>query len=104
VVLWDVSPLDHHIRKAERLRDRVMEEIRRSEGGIVILHDTYSWTVRAFDLIMQEIERENCRLLAEGEVPYQIVSLQELLEPRADPGAREQWLAELWPSCSAGSF
>jgi len=103
VVLWDVSPLDHHVRNAERLRDRVMEEIHRSQGGIVILHDTYAWTVAAVELIMQEIARENCRLLAEGEVPYQIVPLEEILEPRANPRGRQEWLAELWPSCSAGT-
>jgi len=100
VVLWDVSPLDHSLHNATRLRDKVMEDIRRKEGGIVILHDTYAWTVQAFGLIMEDLYRENCRLLAQGDTPYQVVTLQQLLDPTADPAGRERWIASLRPVCN----
>jgi peptidoglycan/xylan/chitin deacetylase (PgdA/CDA1 family) len=101
VVLWDVSPLDHYLRNPIALRDRVLEEILRKGGGIVILHDTYPWTVAAFDLIMEGIARENCRLEGAGDTPYQIVTLDEILRPRAEPLRREQWRGSLAPSCAA---
>jgi peptidoglycan-N-acetylglucosamine deacetylase len=99
VVLWDVTPLDFNLRTPARLRDRVMAQLREKGGGIVLLHDTYTWTVQAFELIMEAIKNETCRQLAAGEVPYQVVSLQEMLDPRADPLGRERWLSGLGPSC-----
>lgn len=103
VVLWDVSPLDHFLHNAAALRDRVMEEIRRKGGGVVILHDTYPWTVEAFGLIMKELKKENCRMVAAGDTPYQVVPLEEILEPRASPRRREEWLAGLGPTCAVAA-
>ena len=56
-------------------------------GGVVLLHDTYSWSVDAFQLIWAELWRRNCLFLAQGEELYDIVpDLSFFFEARAGAG------------------
>ena len=59
-------------------------------GGVVLLHDTHSWSVEAFRLIMRDLERRNCELLSGDEELYDVVdSLAPFFVPAAGapPGA-----------------
>jgi peptidoglycan/xylan/chitin deacetylase (PgdA/CDA1 family) len=67
---------------------RVFERRERESGdrgGVVLLHDIYHWSVDAFPLIVEEIRRRNCELLARNEELYEIVSDPGLFfVPRGD--------------------
>lgn len=79
-VLWNVGAGDFQVKTAAEVLDTFRKVLERRErengdrGGIVLLHDTYSWSVDAFQLIWAELWARNCRLLARGEELYDIVS------------------------------
>jgi peptidoglycan/xylan/chitin deacetylase (PgdA/CDA1 family) len=79
-VLWNVGAGDFQVKSAAEVLDTFRKVLERRErengdrGGIVLLHDTYSWSVDAFQLIWAELWARNCRLLVRGEELYDIVS------------------------------
>jgi hypothetical protein len=42
-------------------------------GGIILLHDTYAWSVDAFERIHGYLLAQNCELLERGEELYDVV-------------------------------
>jgi peptidoglycan/xylan/chitin deacetylase (PgdA/CDA1 family) len=94
-VLWNLGAGDTQVHTAEevyRTWAAVFERRRANgdEGGIVLLHDIYAWSVDAFQLIVDDLLRRNCQLLQEGEELYDFVDDPRLFfQPRgsADPSA-----------------
>jgi len=82
-VLWNLGAGDFQVRTATDVYDtwrRVFERRERDygdRGGIVLLHDTYAWSVDAFQLIYDDLMAQNCRFLERGE---------ELFDVLDDPG------------------
>jgi peptidoglycan/xylan/chitin deacetylase (PgdA/CDA1 family) len=78
-VLWNLGAADYQVKDAHDLLAsfrKVLDWREREHagrGGIVLLHDTYAWSVDAFQLIWAELWARNCRLLARGEELYDIV-------------------------------
>ncbi|HKP55193.1 MAG TPA: polysaccharide deacetylase family protein [Polyangiales bacterium] len=94
-VLWNLGAGDFQVKTAGEVLEtfrRVLERREREHaehGGIVLLHDTYAWSVDAFQLIYAELWARNCKLLEQGEELYDIVNDPSFFfEPRegAAPG------------------
>ncbi|HEY2734133.1 MAG TPA: hypothetical protein VGI70_09110, partial [Polyangiales bacterium] len=79
-VLWNLGAGDFQVKSANEVLDvfRHMLDYREREhldrGGVVLLHDTYAWSVDAFQLIWGDLLARNCQLLARGEELYDVVS------------------------------
>jgi peptidoglycan-N-acetylglucosamine deacetylase len=79
-VLWNLGAGDFQVKTAASVLEtfrRVLERREREHdehGGIVLLHDTYAWSVDAFQLIYAELWARNCKLLERGEELYDIVN------------------------------
>lgn len=92
-VLWNLGAGDFQVRTAaevHRIWSAVFERRRAhgEEGGIVLLHDTYAWSIDAFQLIVQDLLDRNCNLLATNQELYDFVDDPRLFfQPRgaADP-------------------
>jgi peptidoglycan/xylan/chitin deacetylase (PgdA/CDA1 family) len=77
-VLWNLGAGDFQVRTAADVHKtwQAVFERRRShgeQGGIVLLHDTYSWSVDAFQLIVQDLLDQNCKLLEKNQELYDFV-------------------------------
>jgi peptidoglycan/xylan/chitin deacetylase (PgdA/CDA1 family) len=78
-VLWNIGAGDFQLNTAEQVYKtwrKVFERRQNDEGergGIIMLHDTYSWSVDAFQLIVSDLMDRNCKLLKQGEELYDIV-------------------------------
>ncbi len=78
-VLWNLGAGDFQVRTASDVYltwRRVLKRIERdggNRGGIIMLHDTYPWSVDAFELIYSDLMERNCRLLKRGEELFDIV-------------------------------
>lgn len=78
-VLWNLGAGDVQVRTAEQVHQtwqKVFERRMRDDGdrgGIILLHDTYPWSVDAFQLIVADLRRRNCDLLVRGEELFDIV-------------------------------
>lgn len=82
-VMWNIGMADWVERPAERIVAAFWHKIAKNEregvrGGIVLMHDTHSWSVDAFERIVASITERNCGLVARGEEPYDLV---DSLEP-----------------------
>jgi peptidoglycan/xylan/chitin deacetylase (PgdA/CDA1 family) len=93
-VLWNLGAGDFQVKSAREVLDifRKGLEWREREsgdlGGVVLLHDTYAWSVDAFQLIWADLWQRNCHLLARGEELYDIVSdLDFFYQPRGSAKA-----------------
>jgi peptidoglycan/xylan/chitin deacetylase (PgdA/CDA1 family) len=94
-MLWNLGAGDTQVHTAEEVHRTwaaVLERRRAAgdEGGIVLLHDTYAWSVDAFQLIVNDLLDRNCKLLAAGEELYDFVDDPRLFfQPRgsADPSS-----------------
>jgi peptidoglycan/xylan/chitin deacetylase (PgdA/CDA1 family) len=95
-VLWNLGAGDFQVKSANEVFETFQKVLERRErengdhGGIVLLHDTYAWSVDAFQLIWAELWARNCKLLERGEELYDVVSdLSYFYEPQAgaEPGA-----------------
>jgi peptidoglycan/xylan/chitin deacetylase (PgdA/CDA1 family) len=89
-VLWNLGAGDYALRSAKDVHATwraVMErrEAQGERGGIVLLHDTYAWSVDAFQRIVDDLMARNCALLEQGEELYDIVDDPSIFfQPRAD--------------------
>ncbi len=77
-VLWNIGAGDFQVRDAHQVLETWRKVYARLEsegqrGGIVLLHDTYSWSVEAFQHIYNELQDRNCALLERGEELFDIV-------------------------------
>jgi peptidoglycan-N-acetylglucosamine deacetylase len=104
-VHWTLGAGDTQVKTPNEVAGtfwRVFERREREtgdRGGIILLHDIYHWSVDAFPLIVEEIRRRNCELLARNEELYEIVedpALFFVARGDADP-SDEAPAAELSP-------
>ena len=95
-VLWNLGAGDFQVNKAADVHATwraVMErrEAQGERGGIVLLHDTYSWSVDAFQLIVNDLLARNCELLAKGEELFDFVDDPALFfQARAEADASSE--------------
>jgi len=92
-LLWNLGSGDFQVRSAEEVFEiwRKMFERRELEGdrgGVILLHDTYAWSVDAFQRIVSHLRARNCALLDQGEELFDFVDDPSLFfVPRADGDA-----------------
>jgi peptidoglycan/xylan/chitin deacetylase (PgdA/CDA1 family) len=78
-VLWNLGAGDFQVKTTEEVVDlwlKVFERRARENGdrgGIILLHDTYGWSVDAFERIFAFLQARNCELLERHEELYDIV-------------------------------
>jgi peptidoglycan/xylan/chitin deacetylase (PgdA/CDA1 family) len=78
-LLWNLGSGDFQVRSAQDVFDTWLKVFERRElehgdrGGIILLHDTYAWSVDAFERIVSYLRARNCALLASGEELYDFV-------------------------------
>lgn len=84
---WMIDTHDWEVTSAEAVTARFRQELlEHPRGGVVLLHDTRPWSVRAFPQIMAVVARRNAELAARGEAPYAIINLDQFYVPRgAEP-------------------
>jgi peptidoglycan/xylan/chitin deacetylase (PgdA/CDA1 family) len=87
-VMWNVGLADWVERPPQQILETFFKVLARNEkrdgdrGGIVLLHDTHSWSVDGFVLIMEALQARNCELLERGEELYEVVdSLAPFVAP-----------------------
>jgi peptidoglycan/xylan/chitin deacetylase (PgdA/CDA1 family) len=90
-VLWNLGAGDFQVRTAEEVYRTWVKVLERREreygdrGGIVLLHDTYPWSVDAFQMIVSHLLSRNCELLDSGEELFDIVDNLDFFHvPRGD--------------------
>lgn len=66
IIIWDIDTLDWKSHNSSKIVSRIMNKV--SDGDIILMHDIYSATVKAVEIVVP-------KLLSEG---YQIVSVSEL--------------------------
>ena len=66
IIIWDIDTLDWKNHNSTKIVSRVINKV--SDGDIILMHDIYSATVKAVDIVIP-------KLINEG---YQIVSVSEL--------------------------
>jgi len=86
IARWNSAALDEEIHDPVAIQRTVMLWLRHHQGGIVMLHDRFRWSVDAVARVLHELGRENCRRQRAGQVPYEVVSLDSLLVPPAQSG------------------
>ncbi len=95
-VLWNLGAADHEVRTKEdvlamwRRYIGGREQTPGAGGGVILLHDTHEWTVDAVPLIVEDIRRRNCALLARDEELWDVVPDPSFFVPAGDapPGAQ----------------
>jgi len=77
--LWNIGAGDFQLNTAQQVYKTWRKVFERRQiddgerGGIIMLHDTYSWSVDAFQLIVSDLMDRNCRLLEKGEELFDII-------------------------------
>lgn len=86
---WMIDTHDWEVTSAEAVTARFRQELlEHPYGGVVLMHDTRPWSVRAFPLIMQVVARRNAQLVARGEAPFAIINLDQFVFPRGEEPLR----------------
>lgn len=81
IARWNVSVADEKYKTPVEIRDSVLHWIKHHEGGIVMLHDRFRWTVEAMPLIFKALQEENCHRLFRKQSLLQIVPIETFLLP-----------------------
>lgn len=88
-VIWSVDTLDWKAKNADRLRKKVLRMIKEQNGGVVLMHDVKPITAKIIADVLDDLEAENCKRLADKQEPIIPVSLHYFLRdgktPRAVP-------------------
>jgi peptidoglycan/xylan/chitin deacetylase (PgdA/CDA1 family) len=86
LVMWSIDPRDYRRQKKAELRERVTRQILEKGGGVVLLHDTKTWTAGALPGILKDLEEANCARLKAGKPLILPVSLHYFLrDPDGSP-------------------
>lgn len=86
---WMIDTHDWEVTSAEAVQARFRQELlEHPHGGVVLMHDTRPWSVRAFPLIMAVVARRNAELVARGEAPFAILNLDQFVVPRGNEPLR----------------
>ncbi len=78
-VIWSIDTLDWRAHDADRLRKKVMKMIVKQNGGIVLMHDVKPITAKIIADVLDDLEAENCRRLADKQDPIVPVSIHYFL-------------------------
>jgi len=81
-IRWNAASEDEHA-EPEDVASKVVRWVRAHQGGIVMLHDRLEGTAKATQLILQQLERDNCRRFRTKRPTFQVVSLDSFLRPPA---------------------
>ena len=88
-VQWSIDTLDWASKNAEKLRKKTVAMIIKQNGGVVLMHDVKPITAKVIPQILDDLEAENCKRLADKKDPIVPVSLHYFLKdgktPRAIP-------------------
>ncbi|HEU0029496.1 MAG TPA: polysaccharide deacetylase family protein [Kofleriaceae bacterium] len=88
-VFWSVDTLDWKAHDREKLRKKIFRMIVKQHGGVVLMHDVKPITADVVADVLDDLEEENCRRLADKEEPIWPVSIHYFLrdakKPRAIP-------------------
>lgn len=78
-VRWDATAADEELRDPAAIRDEVMYWLYAHQGGIVMLHDRYKWSVDAAELLLSHLRSLNPSRLRRNKPAFEVVSLDSLL-------------------------
>ncbi|MCP4444802.1 MAG: polysaccharide deacetylase family protein [Myxococcales bacterium] len=81
-VRWNIDSQDFVRAQRKGIAERVLREILSKGGGVVLLHDTKSWTARMLPGLFEDLEKANCERLENGQGPILPVSLHYFLRDR----------------------
>ncbi len=74
-VRWNIDSRDFQRAQRKGLAERVLSEILSKGGGVVLLHDTKSWTAKMLPTLLASLEEANCQRISAGIGPILPVSL-----------------------------
>ena len=81
---WDIDPREYNGLTGEGTAHFVIARLKRLRGrAVVLMHDTHPASARALPAILDWIDAENQRRLAQGKRPIRIVSGSDLMEERS---------------------
>jgi peptidoglycan/xylan/chitin deacetylase (PgdA/CDA1 family) len=63
---WSIDTLDWQAKNPDKLRKKVMKMILAQDGGVVLMHDVKPITAQVIGGILDDLEAENCKRLAEN--------------------------------------
>ena len=84
-VIWSVDTLDWKAKNADRLRKKVLSMILKQNGGVVLMHDVKPITAKIIGDVLDDLEAENCKRLADKQDPIIPVSLHYFLRDGKTP-------------------
>jgi peptidoglycan/xylan/chitin deacetylase (PgdA/CDA1 family) len=84
-VIWSIDTLDWRAHDAARLRKKVLAMILKQNGGIVLMHDVKPITAKVIPEILDDLEAENCKRLADHADPIVPVSIHYFLRDAKKP-------------------
>lgn len=84
-VFWSIDTLDWKAKDAAKLRKKVLKMILDGNGGVVLMHDIRPLTAKIIDGVLDDLEAENCKRLAEAREPIWPVSLHYFLRDGKAP-------------------
>ncbi len=71
VVMWNLDSNDPFERSAQKSYTNVLKAIFQHKRGVVLMHDTHSWSVEAVPRIIKAVYLWNCELSARGEPVFE---------------------------------
>jgi peptidoglycan/xylan/chitin deacetylase (PgdA/CDA1 family) len=84
---WSIDTLDWQARKPDRLRKKVLSMILAQDGGVVLMHDVKPITAQVIAQVLDDLEAENCKRLADKRQPILPVSIHYFLRDKKQPRA-----------------
>jgi len=84
---WSVDTLDWKASDSERLRKKVLTMIVKQNGGVVLMHDVKPITAKIAALVLDDLEAENCKRLADKRDPILPVSIHYFIRDNKQPRA-----------------
>jgi len=79
---WSIDTLDWQAKNAERLRKKIFKMIVDQQGGVVLMHDVKPITAEIVASVLDDLEAENCRRLAQSRDPILPVSIHYFLRDK----------------------
>jgi peptidoglycan/xylan/chitin deacetylase (PgdA/CDA1 family) len=80
---WDIDPQDWKLRNAPKIEAYIENQLKRLQHGrqIVLFHDVQAATIVALPHILDWLDQENARRVANHQVPIKVIDYSYLVPP-----------------------
>ena len=66
IIIWNIDTLDWKYHNSNKIKDKILKYV--SDGDIILMHDTFTATSNAVEMVIPELKKQGYRIVSVSEL------------------------------------